>query len=220
MKSRLSIVLILFFAVGAVTTVLPRTVYPEKEESWMEKILPVELDGYSFTNSVKMEASTYETLQPFGIVGRMYQGGDGRYFEYTIVAGNTRKSFHDPQVCFSAQGWQLINPRRRDVNIPSMGGKVPATVMGLKRSDNMQGVALYFYKGPNGLRHDPFYIPIDMTFSKLVGRENIDAQFYRFLVFPASERLEDDIQDLERFAESVLSAAGTKEGGDYFLARR
>jgi hypothetical protein len=216
MKNRVKIVLALFLIAGIAAIVIVPRKYPAKDEEWMRIHLPKDIEGYSLRSAVQMDKSTYEILQPFGIIGYDFTGPDGRRYEYVVISGNTRKSFHDPQICFSAQNWVLENPRLREVNIPAMGGRVPATVMGLK-SPSASGTAMYFYKTPNRLVHDPFYMPIDMTLAKLSMKGSVDGAFYRFIVAPAGDSLEEDLADLEKFAQAFFEATMKMPEGEYFL---
>lgn len=222
MHKRLKIVLSLLFVTGVAALLLPAKHYEGKTEEWMESVVPHELPGYHYQGPVKMDDRTYQILQPFGIVGRRYVGPDGRFYEITLIAGNSRKSFHDPQVCFSAQNWRLERSRLQWVNIPALGGKVPATVIAI-RSSEQQGTTMYLYRTPFGFRHDPFYIPFDLALAKILMRDNVDAVFYRFIVSPASWKdendvsgIQKDVEALTRFAESALQGVARQPGGEYF----
>ncbi len=222
MNKRLKFVLALFIVTGVTAILLPAKHYEGKTEEWMESVVPRGLEGYHYQGPVKMDDRTYQILQPFGIVGRRYLGPDGRFYEVTLIAGNSRKSFHDPQVCFSAQNWRLEESRKHWVDIPALGGKVPATVIAI-RSSEQQGTTLYFYRTPFGFRHDPFYIPFDLALAKILMRNRVDAIFYRFIVSPASWKdendeagIQKDVEALTRFAHFALSGVARQPGGEYF----
>src|SRR5687768_15313922 len=212
MQKRLKLVLVLFALVGIAAFAIRPKVYLEKEEDWMEGTIPEQIQGYQFASStksnpmMKMDENTYNILDPFGIVVRAYTGPtDGKSYEFTVIAGNSRKSFHDPQICFSAQQWQLIDPRKRDVNIPSLGGKIPATVMALDRH-GLRGIAMYFYGGPGGWRHSPLALPVDLTIARLMLKDDIDAQFYRFIMQPATTPDSNSPADVEKAMQTDLAA--------------
>ena len=235
MQSRLKFVLVLFVLAGIAAFAIRPKVYAEKEEEWMEQTIPEQLPGYQLTGStksnpmMKMDENTYNILDPFGIVVRSYTGpSDGRNYEFTVIAGNSRKSFHDPQICFSAQQWQLIDPRRRDVQIPSLGGTIPATVMALDRN-GARGVAMYFYGGPGGWRHSPLVLPVDLTLARLTLKDHIDAQFFRFILQPATtpdsnspadveKALKADLDTLAKFADACFAELKKQPEGAYYTA--
>lgn len=234
MQFRLKLVLALFLIVGLIGIFVEPKVYAKKSEDWMEQSIPEEIPGYAFTSSSRsnpgsrMDPNTYQILDPFGIVVRQYTGpSDGRFYEATIIGGNSRKSFHDPQICFSAQQWLLIDPRRRDVNIPALGGEIPTTAMALQKRDT-RGVAMYFYGGPGGWRHSPLILPIDLTFAKLRRAESIDAQFYRFIMQPATQpdtnspadvekALTEDLEKLAQFADAFFAEVKKQPDGEYYV---
>jgi hypothetical protein len=219
MRNRLKLIIALFVAAGIAAFAIPKVSYKDRTEEWMEQVIPTELPRYRFSTNVKMDKATYDILVPFGIVGRLYMGPDDRSYEFITIAGNTRKSFHDPQVCFSAQGWQRDDVRVEDVDIPALGGKVPATVMSLTRS-GASGFSMYFYKGPFGYRGTPLMMPVDLTGAKLLMKEDVDGQFFRFILTPAGKSRADDIKALCEFANTVFTEVAKGEGGAYFIARR
>lgn len=235
MKSRVKLVLILFAVVGVAALFLHSKQYPEKTEAWMEDAVPEQLAGYQFETSsktnpaAKMDPMTYDILKPFGIVTRVYADDEGHRLEFVVIAGNSRKSFHDPQVCFSAQNWRLINPGLQYIDVPALGGKIPATVMGIDRP-GAKGVAMYFYNGPMGFRHSPLYIPFDLTFAKLLMKDNADAQFFRFLLTPATtpdsqspadiaKARKQDIDTMSKFADAIFKGLDASRDGRYFVSR-
>lgn len=233
MKFRLKLVIGLFVVAGIAAATISSKTYEEKTEEWMEASIPEELPGYQFSTSsrsneaAKMDDNTYQILKPFGIVVRQFVGpSDGRYYEATVIGGNTRKSFHDPQICFSAQQWALIDPGKREVDIPALGGKIPATTMALERSGT-RGVAMYFYGGPGGWRHSPLILPIDLTMAKLLMKDSIDAQFFRFIMSPATQpdsaspedvekALLADLATLSKFADVFFTELKKQPDGAYY----
>ncbi len=217
MQLRLKIILVFFVLVGAFAYFITPIEYVNRTEDWMATQLPAaDIPGYSFNSVVKMDESTYETLQPFGIIGRDFINKSGRRFEITVIASNNRKAFHDPRVCFSAQGWQLIDPTVKRFNVSVFGGSVLGTVMGLQ-SSNAKGSAMFFYHGPYGWRSTPHYMPFDMLVAKLMMRKDIDGIFYRVLVSPAGKSLEEDQKAMEKFLDVYFSEVKKIEKEPYFV---
>ncbi|MEO7454160.1 MAG: exosortase-associated EpsI family protein [Fimbriimonadales bacterium] len=233
MQKRLKIVLVLFALVGIAAIAIQPKIYLKKEESWMETSIPEEVPGYLLAGStksnpmMKMDENTYQILDPFGIVVRAYTGpADGKSYEFTVIAGNSRKSFHDPQICFSAQQWQLIDPGKREVSIPSLGGRIPATVMAIDKP-GARGIAMYFYGGPGGWRHSPLALPVDLTLARLMLKDDIDAQFFRFIMQPATtpasnsaadveKAMKQDLDALSTFAEACFAELNKQPDGKYY----
>lgn len=216
MLLRLKVVLVLFVLAGIVAMLVPSVKYTDRTEEWMDAQIPREVPGYRYVNDVKMDPLTYSILVPFGIIGRTFLGQDGRAYEFLVIAGNTRRPFHDPQVCFSAQGWAFRNNFQRKVNIPALGGDVPVTVLNLDKPGG-KAVAMYFYRTPYRLYSSPTPMPFDMTFAKLAGRKNVDGQFFRFLLSPSGPDLEKDLAALREFAQAMLEEIAKSPEGQYFI---
>lgn len=234
MLPRLKFVLLLFALVGVGTLFLHSRQYEEKTEAWMEEAVPERVPGYNYTtssrvdSSVKMDQLTYDTLVPFGIVVRNFTSPeDGRRYEFVLIAGNTRKSFHDPVVCFSAQNWVLEGAKKRKVNIPALGGDIYVTAMGLHRPE-IRGAAMYFYKSPFGWRDSPWNMPIDLTLAKLMLKDRTDAAFFRFVIEPATEpagqdqaaieeALQKDIDKMANFANAMITELKKTDEGKFFV---
>ncbi|GIV01848.1 MAG: hypothetical protein KatS3mg015_0678 [Fimbriimonadales bacterium] len=230
MTNRLKIVAIVFVLVGALAFALSPRRYQDRTEEWMEEVVPEQIPTYSLRASsrtdpaVKMSEVAYQILQPFGIVTRYYTGPDNRTYEFVVLAGNTRKSFHDPRVCFTAQGWDLKDPGIHTVNLPHMGGEVQVSAMTMDNiATGSRATAMFFYKTPFGIRPNTMRVPFDLTFAKLMMKSDVDAQFYRFMVVPPSEgddALQKDLQALTAFAETMFSEIEKRPEGSYFLLRK
>src|SRR5512141_2993539 len=119
--------------VGAALTMYapPKRSMPVTED-WMAQQCPPRVGEYTFQpgddapgQSYKMGKSTYDTLQPSGIVARLYQSG-GQTYDVVLIASDSSKSFHDPRVCFTAQGWKI--DKERHIAVPTKAhGNVPMT---------------------------------------------------------------------------------------------
>lgn len=226
MNHRLKVVVALFVIVGVAALVMKPRGFVDKTEAWMETVVPEEVPGYALVSSsrrdesVRMSEVVYDVLQPFGITTRYFSGQDGRTYELVVLAGNTRKSFHDPRVCFTAQNWDIGDPGVYKINVPELGGEIEVSAMMMKNiSTGSEASAMFFYKTPFGIRPNTLRVPFDLTFAKLMLKDNVDAQFYRFMVIPPSEgknALQKDLEALERFARSVFAEFQKAEGGKYF----
>ncbi|GEM_PF-3686077 len=219
LKSRAKIVFALFVVVGVVDLVMPEPKYPEKTEDWMAQNLPKELPGYSYVSDIKMAQINYDQLKPFGIVSRQYRGPDGRAYEYLIIASNSKDSFHDQRICLTSQQYQLRDLTIADLNLPAFGGKVPATITSLIRSDS-NGAAMIFYLGPYGLRPNPTAIPFDITRGKLLFKSDIHTVMFQFKVSPEGASLDDDVKALSAFANTMLNETKRMPEGSYFVAEK
>jgi hypothetical protein len=230
MTNRLKIVTIVFVLVGVVAFAIQPRRYQDRTEEWMEQVVPEKIPSFRLQASsrtdpsVKMSEIAYQILQPFGIVTRYYTGPDGRTYEFVVLAGNTRKSFHDPRVCFTAQGWDLKDPGIYTVALPHMGGSVQVSAMTMNNvATGNRATAMFFYKTPFGIRPNTIRVPFDLTFAKLMLKSDVDAQFYRFMVTPPSEAadaVQADLQALTAFAEAIFTELEKQPDGSYFLLKK
>lgn len=217
MKNRLKSVFLFFVLSGVAAIALKPLLYPVKTAEWMESMVPREIADFTHHGDPEMSKLVLDELQPFGIVGRQFTGKDGRTYEFTVIAGNRKSCFHNPIVCFTNQGWNLIDPGTRSVSIPTLGDPILATTYSMRREEGTSGSALYFYHGPFGYRHESIYLPFDMTMAKIMFKKMIDGQFYRILVFPAGESLEADVQAMSKFADAMFAGIKRIEKEPYFV---
>ncbi|MFN8140684.1 MAG: hypothetical protein U0R49_12890 [Fimbriimonadales bacterium] len=219
LQNRAKLVFALFAVVGVANLLIPEPVFATKTEEWMLANLPESVKGYSFVGNIKMGQINYDQLKPFGIVSRSYTGLDGRSYDYLVIASNSKDSFHDQRVCLTSQQYQLRDLDIQNVDIPALGGSVPATVTNLVRSD-ANGSAMIFYIGPYGFRPNPTQIPFDITRAKLFFKTDIHTLMYQFKVSPAGKSLEEDAKALATFADSLLKGTSAMPEGEFFVPKR
>jgi len=212
---RISIVAGVFVFAGAVFLALPSKPKSNVTEQWMKDNSPTTVDGFNFISSqedpkisYKMDQATYDMLNPFGIVARNYRK-DQRQFDVVLIAGNDKDNFHDPHICFNAQGWTF--DKDTVVAIPTKTrGDVPATFAELS-NQGRHSMALFFYKGPKAFYPSTPNLGIAMVMGPLLGDFKTDAVFYRFM--PGYDGATKE--DLIAFAGKFLDAAKPVSGG-YF----
>lgn len=205
-----------FFAVaGGIFLALPSKAESIVDEQWMKEHAPKEVADYRFQSdpddpliSYKADQATYDMLKPFGIVSRKYYNM-GRKFDVVLIAGNDKENFHDPHVCFSAQGWTFIEDRI--IKVPTKTrGVIPATFAVIENR-GQRSAALFFYRGPKGFYPSTPNLGMAMLVGPLMGDFKTDAVFYRFMPEYADPREEDIIE----FAAQYMDAAG-KTSDNYF----
>jgi hypothetical protein len=192
-----------------------------KTEAWMEQVTPMKVDGSSFIPdsdpknlycSYKDIPMVYDALRPtVGIVARRFQIG-GRLYDVTLIASNDRSSFHDPRVCFTAQGYDLTDGPL--VNIPTKTrGNIPATLAPIKAPDGRPSTAVYFYKGPRGFYGTTTSLKFALFWDQLAGRSNLDGVFYRFIL--DGESSPEAQEKLIKFVSTYMDQANHDSNG-YF----
>jgi hypothetical protein len=155
-----------------------------------------------------MDADTYKELSPYGIVARMLSDGT-RQFDVVLIASQQKGSFHDPRVCFTAQGWQLDDESTTMVPTGSRG-PVPVSVADMK-SDQGERWGAYFYRGPYGFAATANDLKAQMFRYSLLNAKNADGVFYRFI----AEDSDATKDDLVKFISSYLDASA-RYGSGYF----
>ncbi|MBN9503886.1 MAG: hypothetical protein BGO01_07000 [Armatimonadetes bacterium 55-13] len=210
------IILAAVFGLAAVAfLILPSKPPVTVDEQWMKDHAPDVVDGFRFIPdsddpkiSYKMDAQTYEMLNPFGIVARTYRK-DQRQFDVVLIAGNDKENFHDPHVCFNAQGWTF--EKDNVIQIPTKTrGTVDATLAVIS-NQGKRSIALFFYRGPKGFYPSTPNLGLAMIKGPLMGDFKTDAVFYRFM----AQHEGANEQDLIKFAGDFLDAAKPVSDG-YF----
>lgn len=204
-------------ATGVWVAATSRVDTKRRTESEMEQMAPMKVGGMSFTPdatnkliSYKMDDMTYNTLQPFGIVARQYTDGTN-IFDAVIIASRSKESFHDPRVCFSAQGWTLEKFVADNVQTKTRG-VVPITLIQMTSEQARNKMAAFFYRGPGG----KFYgntqkLKLAMLLEQFTGGHDIDGIFYR--VIPMTDST--DLPTFKKFIADWLDAAKESSNG-YF----
>ena len=215
LKKRILILAGFFALAGGVFLALPSAPKSVVNEQWMKEHAPDEVGGMKYLKdgsdpeiSYVMDQATYDMLKPFGIVARTYQDM-GRQFDVVLVAGNDKENFHDPQVCFRAQGWTFHSTK--EIQIPtSSRGIIPASIA-VMENRGRKAIAVYFYRGPKGFYPSTPNLGLAMLMGPLLGDFKTDAVFYRFM--PMHEGANE--QELLDFVSAYMDAAGKTSNG-YF----
>lgn len=177
----------LLVLIGAFFILSPKQSYADKTELWMEQKAPRIVGDYvmepnninpSLGYTYKMDDSTYETLKPYGIVARRYTG-KGKNFDVILIASRSKDSFHDPTVCFTAQGWTF--DQQQEIQIDTDRGKIPATFVEMRSKTSGKAIALFFYRGPHDYYPSTDTIRRGLFFEQLKGSKDVDGVFYRFI---------------------------------------
>lgn len=179
-----------------------------RTESWLEEQAPIEAGSYRIDAEYKMDQVTYDELKPHGIVARRF--GDGRRtFDVVLIASNKKESFHDPRVCFTGQGWNILSQTQKEVE--TLRGKIPITVAKMSHDSQGQRIAAFFYKGPGGFYATPQSLTFQWLMRQLRGETENEAVFYRFI--PDWDAATED--ELVQFISTYLEAADKSSNG-YF----
>lgn len=185
---------------------------PDKPEPWLYAMMPDYMEGAAMRQSMedkisyRMDESTYKTLSPIGIACQVWQTSEGD-FDVVVIAGTSMKSFHDQQICFKAQGWNIRELRTRVLETESHGA-IPFTVMELDRKDNNIRYGIYAFRAPTGFASHGKADYGFMINEIQTGRPGVGYS-YRFIGM--SDGISED--ELFDFAKRYLETAKDASGG-------
>lgn len=215
-QRRAYIVAAVLAAVGVFSvSTLSHAATVRKDESFMESRAPGVLPGYQVVPgpqgvkyTYKMDEGTYNALKPFGIVAKQFTNGTNLY-DVVLISSDSHESFHDPKICFSAQGWTFDDMHEETLDVPGRG-KIPFTIVSMSGPQN-KSFAAYCYRGPSGFVANPKRLQLQMFSEVLFGQKPMDSTFYRFM--PASQNT--SLEELREFVKLYMSTA-PQESGNYY----
>lgn len=216
-----------FGIIGTAFLVSRKSEPPEKTEKDMQALVPDVVAGWPYHRDSKdpeisytMDKGTYDLLQPFGIVARTYWKGS-REYDVVVIASRSKDSFHDPRVCFSAQGWTVEDFKYEVVDTESRG-TVPVSLITMSKDSQGQSnkLAAFFYKAPAGqfyadTRKFKFGLWKERFEAMLKGQilnssMNLDGVFYRII-----PKHNTTPEELKKFIALYLDASNESSKG-YF----
>lgn len=197
LTKRIWIVAGTFFVAGLVFSAVPKVKQKDFTEEEVAAMLPVKVGRFDAELargeycSYKMDQATYDILRPWGIVARIFSDGPESY-DMTVIASRSKESFHDPQICFKAQGWNLTNQRLDYVNTKSKG-QLPITMVDMEK-DGYKTVAAYFFRTNTGYIGNIKDVKLSMLKYKLTHMMKDDeGAFIR--VIPRSTKNEEKLKE-------------------------
>jgi hypothetical protein len=186
----------------------------DRSEEWMLKTAPLTVGSFTTTPGIdsamysyKMDESTYKALQPYGIVARVMSDG-AKVYDVVLVASNRKSSFHDPRVCFTAQGWTLKSFDTEKVDVPGRGS-IPITFTEMVSPQGQTKVAAFCYQSDGIFFETSQRMTFHFLVEQLKGQTGMEGVFYRFI--PNYEgATKEGLQD---FIVKYLSEANTFSNG-------
>ncbi|HRF58467.1 MAG TPA: exosortase-associated EpsI family protein [Fimbriimonadaceae bacterium] len=218
LTKRAAILGVVFIALGGVFMTLARADKISRTETWMEGKAPGSFgdfkvrrdpDNPESTVSYRMDDMTYQTLVPYGIVARIFESATQAY-DAVVIASSDKDSFHDPRVCFTAQGWVIDSEETATLKTKTRG-EVPVTLAQLSHKDKGRRWTIFAYKGPDGFTATTSALKIQMLAHQLKTLKNAEGVFYRFIPIYGTTTKEQ----LMDFVSSWLDEANKTSDG-YF----
>jgi len=188
---------------------------PKRDEKFMEKAAPERVGDRTYIHSnanpeqsYRMDQTTYDILQPYGIVCRAYTDGSNS-IDAVLIASRDKDSFHDPHLCFGGQG--LVSEEEHVAMAKTQSlGDVPVRVARFKSESGTQ-LTGYFYKGPEGYKASNSELKIDIFKYQLVKGQNPEGVFYRFMTNAQTTNEEKFL----KFIGEYMDAAHKSSNGFY-----
>lgn len=183
------------------------------DEPWLEKISPRKVGNFTFQIqsagpdvTYKMDGPTYETLQPYGIVARVFDNGYERY-DTVVIMSSKKDSFHDPRICFTAQQWLIEDEQTIPVETKKHG-TIQVTYARMIRG-NQRNHATFFYRGPEGFVPTAADIKKQMFWHQFFNFRDAEGVFYRVIpLHPDATK-----EQLTRFIDEFLTACDESSKG-------
>jgi hypothetical protein len=184
------------------------------DEHWMEAHLPQQLAGKFYKGfpdgqTLRSGPEVYQVLNPLGIVVRDYPIGYCS-IRSTVIASDSRQSFHDPFVCLPGHGLDL--DASEPVTVQTARGEIVGTLVQGQEDPQAAGqsgspikwLAVFFYKGPDGFCPSTLRIKLQLLDHLLLHPfDNVTGVFYEFLVQDQSMEINH-----RQFTEGVLRSIG------------
>lgn len=215
MKTKFIVVAVML-AVAAAASMLYKVPYERPTEDWLESQMLTELGRYELVKgeygdrpiTYRMDEVSYETLDPIGIACQRMSDGGSRDFDVVVIAGDSMKAFHDQQICFNAQGWNIVSTKT--IYLPTENrGQVPTFLMEINREEGEPTrTALYMFRAPGGYKTYN-WAKVDFFMNQLTTGKPGLGYSYRFIGL--SEDLTED--DVIAFAKNYLDKLYEESGG-------
>lgn len=125
-------------------------------ESWLVNMMPTQVQDFRVVPmdtqnpriSYVMDERSYDMLDPIGIAAQRVKDQSGREIDVVVISGDSMDAFHDQQVCFTAQGWE-VREMQQVILKTRTRGDIPISKMRLAKN-NREQPALYFFRSPKG----------------------------------------------------------------------
>lgn len=221
-KTRALVAVLVILLAGLTIAFTKKDVPDTMDESEMIRISARDLDGYRMEGgpespdyTYRMDEVTYKTLEPYGIVARIFENEQtGERYDVVLIASRSKDSFHDPRICFSAQGWVLTKQALDSVQTETRG-KLPVTIAFMDGLQDTGKMAAFLYKGPSRFYGTTKELKLGMFLEQMKGASNLDGAFYRFIPLHTNPDQPKMLADLKRFIGQYMDESNRASGGKF-----
>jgi hypothetical protein len=205
-KHAINIFIIMLLCTIAIAVTPVRRYQVPNQEYYVERV-PKNIGNFSARHTSDMR-EVWEALSPDGIVWSVYEGPGVQWIDFVFLSGRSSDAFHDPQLCFRNQGWNLEPPVVKHMRIDSLSQDIPVNVLSMTNTSGVKATAIYFFIGPFGYTANPFVIKMSLFAAKSLGISAGQGYFIRFIV-PTETSQEDDLEKIRRFASDIFAVLKT-----------
>lgn len=205
-----------FVLAGAVFAFLPAPAVEAKTEKQLIELMPNKVGKFNFLVnpneegvSYRMDEETYKILKPFGIVARKYSDGNHQ-FDAVVIASDSKDSFHNPLVCFSAQQWTIESQTVKKIQTEHRG-EIPITLLQMSNPAREKSISAYVYRGPFGFEATSRALKLDMVKLAVTQQRASYGVFYRFMADDPNTSEQDLVKFISEFIDSAKESSN-----DYF----
>ena len=103
--------------------------------------LPLQLGNWEGTDIPQTNLEVFILLEPEEYIYRRYRDEDGHVLWLSLIGSRKSKSFHPPQICYSADGWRT---QVSSTALELSEGEIYALQLDADK-ENQQHLVLYFY---------------------------------------------------------------------------
>jgi len=107
--------------------------------------VPLQLGDWTGEDVPQDNLEVFLLLQPEQYLFRRYRRSDGTLLWLSLLGSREARSFHPPQICYTADGWQT---EMRSEAVPLAAGELWAMHLLARKGEARQSV-LYFYLWPD-----------------------------------------------------------------------
>ncbi len=174
---RMALVLVALFLASIAGAMLIRPGHIERFAGLNAALVPKALPGVTQCDDVPVDSLTRSILSTGDIVEREYMLGPER-IDFVLIGGENRDSMHDPRLCLTGSGKQLVNDHTEIL---------PGTTVVARSylAETQPGQAdldvLYFFLSDGQTVSEYADIRRSMLFSELTGRQHSPIFFFRFI---------------------------------------
>lgn len=222
LKKRSIIVIGIVLLAGTFILLGSKRYEEKKTEQWMIDHSPRTVGKFIMRGgkespdySYKMDERTYNELDPFGIVARIYENPEtGEEYDVVIIASESKDSFHDPRICFTAQGWTIADQRSESVETKTRGTAY-MTITNMDGPDEHNKMAAFLYRGQGKFYKTTNELKWGMFAETFMFGNDLDGVFYRFIPLHNMRDRDELERRLKQFIADYLDEASKASDG-YF----